>query len=146
MAMNGAALVPLHAPSCGLSRRRRTNGKHVNGVAGDMGKKEKIRAASFMAWTAEDVAHVAKFHWVPCLFAVALLFFMGVEYTLRMIPPSSAPFDLGFVATSSLHRLLTARPKLNTLLAALNTVCIWDLEIIQLNPSSSMQFIERARW
>jgi len=55
---------------------------------------------------------------------VALLFFMGVEYTLRMIPPSSAPFDLGFVVTRPLHRLLVARPALNTFLAALNTVFV----------------------
>ena len=120
--MNGAALVPLHAPSCGLKNRPRTNGDHVNGVRTDTGKEEKKRAASFLAWTAGDVAYVARFHWVPCLFGVALLFFMGVEYTLRMIPPSSAPFDLGFVVTRPLHRLLVARPALNTLLAALNTV------------------------
>lgn len=123
--MNGAALAPLHAPSCGLKHRPITNGDNVNGVRSrDTGKEEKKRAASFMTWTAEDVAHVARFHWVPCLFGVALLFFMGVEYTLRMIPPSSAPFDLGFVVTRPLHRLLVARPELNTLLAALNTVFV----------------------
>ncbi|KAH7565028.1 hypothetical protein ACOSQ2_021235 [Xanthoceras sorbifolium] len=80
--------------------------------------------ASFMYWTLEDVAHVARHHWILCLFAVGLLFFMAVEYTLRMVPASSPPFDLGFVATRCLHRLLESWPELNTLLAALNTVFV----------------------
>ncbi|KAF5466765.1 hypothetical protein F2P56_016665 [Juglans regia] len=122
--MTRTAVVPLNAPSCTLNNRRRTNGKlddHTQSQR-DMEKKEK--RASFMAWTADDVLRVAKFHWVPCLFGLGLLFFMGVEYTLRMVPPSSAPFDIGFVVTSPLHRLLAARPDLNTLLAALNTVFV----------------------
>ena len=105
-----------------LSNRRRTNGVTTPVAVADMVVKKEKRA-SFMTWTADDVANVAKFHWVPCLFAIGLLFFMAVEYTLRMIPPSSEPFDLGFVATRPLHRLLSQSPQLNTLLAALNTVC-----------------------
>lgn len=65
---------------------------------------------------------VVRYHPVPCVFAASLLFFMGVEYTLLMVPPSSPPFDLGFVLTRPLHRLLASWPALNTLLAALNTV------------------------
>jgi hypothetical protein len=61
---------------------------------------------------------------MPCFFALGLLFFMGVEYTLRMVPSSAPPFDIGFVTTRSLHLLLASSPKLNTLLAALNTVPI----------------------
>ncbi|KAK2651644.1 hypothetical protein Ddye_011500 [Dipteronia dyeriana] len=80
--------------------------------------------ASFIYWTLEDVQHVARYHWMPCVFAVGLLFFMAVEYTLRMVPASSPPFDLGFVATLSLHRVLASWPELNTLLAALNTVFV----------------------
>ncbi|CAK7356935.1 unnamed protein product [Dovyalis caffra] len=49
---------------------------------------------------------------------------MGVEYTLSMVPASSPPFDLGFVATRRLHGLLSSWPELNTLLAALNTVFV----------------------
>ncbi|KAJ9190020.1 hypothetical protein P3X46_001257 [Hevea brasiliensis] len=79
---------------------------------------------SFLKWTAQDVVHVAKRHWVPCLFGLGLLFFIGVEYTLRMVPASSPPFDLGFAATRLLHRLLSSWPELNTLLAALNTVFV----------------------
>ncbi|KAM6602282.1 hypothetical protein CsatA_021891 [Cannabis sativa] len=78
----------------------------------------------FMTWTTDDLLHVAKFHWLPCIFAAGLLFFMAVEYTLRMIPSSSPPFDLGFVATRPLHRLLSSSPHLNTVLAALNTVFV----------------------
>lgn len=90
----------------------------------DMGKKSVYSQASFMQWTVADAVHVARFHWLPCLFALGLLFFMAVEYTLRMVPSSSPPFDLGFVATRSLHRLLQSSPQLNTLLAALNTVFV----------------------
>lgn len=78
--------------------------------------------ASFLRWTAADIIGVFKYHPVPCFFAVTLLFFMGVEYTLRMIPPSSPPFDIGFVATVYLHRILASSPTLNTVLAGLNTV------------------------
>ncbi|BFG20740.1 hypothetical protein CerSpe_070140 [Prunus speciosa] len=38
--------------------------------------------ASFMTWRMHDVLHVDKHHWIPCVFAMGLLFFMGVEYTL----------------------------------------------------------------
>ncbi|OAY36882.1 phosphatidylcholine:diacylglycerol cholinephosphotransferase 1 [Manihot esculenta] len=79
---------------------------------------------SFLKWTVHDVLNVATRHWLPCLFALGLLFFMGVEYTLNMIPASSPPFDLGFVATKRLHQLLSSSPELNTLLAALNTVFV----------------------
>ncbi|CAH1420020.1 unnamed protein product [Lactuca virosa] len=80
--------------------------------------------ASFLRWTAADIIGVFKYHPVPCFFAVTLLFFMGVEYTLRMIPPSSPPFDIGFVATVYLHRVLASSPTLNTVLAGLNTVFV----------------------
>ncbi|GAU22270.1 hypothetical protein TSUD_260700 [Trifolium subterraneum] len=78
-------------------------------------------SASFMKWTLDDVVHVATHHWMPCLFAFGLLFFMAVEYTLLMVPYSSPPFDLGFVFTRSLHRLLESSPQMNNLFAALNT-------------------------
>ncbi|XP_071731870.1 phosphatidylcholine:diacylglycerol cholinephosphotransferase 1-like [Rutidosis leptorrhynchoides] len=80
--------------------------------------------ASFLQWTIRDVFGVFKYHPVPCFFAACLLFFMGVEYTLLMISPSSPPFDIGFVATTYLHRLLQSSPNLNTILAALNTVFV----------------------
>lgn len=78
--------------------------------------------ASFLKWTFADAVHVATHHWMPCLFAFGLLFFMGVEYTLFMVPSSAPPFDLGFIVTRSLHRVLESSPQLNTLCAALNTV------------------------
>lgn len=84
-----------------------------------------LRKASFMRWTVEDVVHVARYHWIPCIFAMGLLFFMGVEYTLRMVPSASPPFDLGFVITRPVHRVLSSWPELNTLLAALNTVSFY---------------------
>lgn len=80
--------------------------------------------ASFMNWSTDDVFNLFRFHPIPCIFAVFMLFFMFVEYTLLMIPSSSPPFDLGFVATRSIHRLLDSSPLLNTLFAALNTVFV----------------------
>ncbi|KAM7259270.1 hypothetical protein ACFE04_015011 [Oxalis oulophora] len=87
-------------------------------------KKKTHIKPSFMTWRLNDVAYVARYHWVPCVFALGLLFFMAVEYTLFMIPSSSPPFDLGFIATRHLHRVLSSSPALNTLLAALNTVFV----------------------
>lgn len=80
--------------------------------------------ASFMKWTLQDLSFVATHHWIPCVFGAGLLFFMYVEYTLRMVPDSSPPFDLGFIATRSLHRILASWTELNTVLAGLNTVFV----------------------
>ncbi|CAH8260638.1 unnamed protein product [Arabidopsis lyrata] len=99
---------------------KKTDNGYANGVGGG-GWRSK---ASFMTWTARDVVYVARYHWIPCMFAAGLLFFMGVEYTLQMIPARSEPFDLGFVATRSLNRVLASSPDLNTVLAALNTVFV----------------------
>ncbi|KAD2806162.1 hypothetical protein R6Q59_028846 [Mikania micrantha] len=87
-------------------------------------RRWSLADASFLRWTAADAIWLFKYHPVPCFFGVALLFFMGVEYTLRMIPSSSPPYDIGFVATVYLHRLLVASPTLNTVLAGLNTVFV----------------------
>ncbi|KAL0837535.1 hypothetical protein Bca101_089425 [Brassica carinata] len=85
---------------------------------GDGGRSK----ASFMTWRMCNPVQVARVHWIPCLLAVGVLFFTGVEeYMLQMIPASSEPFDIGFVATRSLYRLLASSPDLNTVLAALNT-------------------------
>ncbi|KAK4763966.1 hypothetical protein SAY87_013404 [Trapa incisa] len=91
---------------------------------GNSRKSSALAAAAFMRWTMEDAVNVARHHRVPCLFAVGLLFFIVIEYTLQMVPPDSPPLDLGFVATRPLHRLLSSSPELNTLLAALNTVFV----------------------
>ncbi|XP_059642574.1 phosphatidylcholine:diacylglycerol cholinephosphotransferase 1-like [Cornus florida] len=122
-------------------RHNKLNGSPRNGVKGSMNgvgytttnnNKNKmgnrmgglLANASFMSWRPRDLSAVLKYHPIPCVFAASLLFFMFVEYTLRMIPPSSPPFDLGFVITTPLHRLLASRPALNTLLAGLNTVFV----------------------
>ncbi|XVE89079.1 hypothetical protein DITRI_Ditri19aG0121400 [Diplodiscus trichospermus] len=80
--------------------------------------------ASFKKWTLDDVIYVARNHRIPCFFAAGLFFFMYVEYTLRMVPESSPPFDLGFIVTRSFHRALASWPELNAILAALNTVFV----------------------
>lgn len=67
---------------------------------------------------------VVKHHPIPSVFGAGLLFFMGVEYTLYMIPPYSPPFDLGFVLTRPIHRILSTGYVLNTILAGLNTVFV----------------------
>ncbi|KAL0843789.1 hypothetical protein Bca101_017035 [Brassica carinata] len=79
---------------------------------------------SFMKWTACDVVHVTRHHWIPCLFVAGNFWLVCVESTTQMIPASSPPFDLGFVATRSLHRVLASSPTLNTVLAALNSVLV----------------------
>uniref|UniRef100_A0A6V7QPV3 AtPDCT1/2 transmembrane domain-containing protein n=1 Tax=Ananas comosus var. bracteatus TaxID=296719 RepID=A0A6V7QPV3_ANACO len=72
----------------------------------------------------EDVVGIIRHHPIPVAFGLSLLFFMGVEYTLRMVPSSSPPLDLGFILTRSLHTLLASSPALNSALAALNTVFV----------------------
>lgn len=101
--------------------------QYTNGMTATMkGKKGGLQGwldtASFMKWGFDDLIGVLKYHPLPCFFVVALLFFMGVEYTLRMIPSDSPPLDVGFVATRWLNRVFSSSPTLNTLCAALNTV------------------------
>jgi len=79
---------------------------------------------SFMGWSMTYLIGTARFHPLPVLLAGCLLFFMAVEYTLVMVSAGSAPYDLGFVWTQSLHDLLLERPALNTVLAAMNTVFV----------------------
>lgn len=133
MAMNAVNPYPLSAIAATATEttavRRRQREKAAGGVngvdgdrGGDMGKKSVYSKASCLQWSIADAVHVARFHWMPCLFALGLLFFMAVEYTLRMVPSSSPPVDLGFLATRPLHRVLQSSPELNTLLAGLNTV------------------------
>ncbi|KAM5578744.1 phosphatidylcholine:diacylglycerol cholinephosphotransferase 1-like [Rosa sericea] len=115
-----------------LTSRRHKRAAATNGPTPTAAMSKKLipvhgccgNKASFMTWTVHDAVHVAKHHWIPCFFAMGLLFFMGVEYTLRMVPSSAPPFDIGFVTTRSLHLLLASSPQLNTLLAGLNTVFV----------------------
>ncbi|XP_058074400.1 phosphatidylcholine:diacylglycerol cholinephosphotransferase 1-like [Magnolia sinica] len=98
--------------------------EHACLLTTDARKMAVFGKASFMTWSVEDIVDVPRYHPIPCTFAISLLFFMAVEYTLRMVPPSSPPFDIGFVLTHPLHRLLALRPALNTALAGLNTVFV----------------------
>ncbi|GAB4842084.1 resistance to o-dinitrobenzene [Ancistrocladus abbreviatus] len=99
-------------------------GGEMKKKGGGGGMKGLLDTASFLRWGVDDVIGVVRYHPIPCLFAMSLVFFMGVEYTLRMVPSSAPPFDLGFIATKWLNRFLAARPALNTLLAGLNTVFV----------------------
>ena len=69
-----------------------------------------------------SAAGVLRRHPLPALFACGLLLFMAVEYTIPMVSPAAQPLDLGFAATQGMHDAVAARPWLNSLLAALNTV------------------------
>ncbi|OUZ99876.1 hypothetical protein BVC80_9067g65 [Macleaya cordata] len=105
------------------------NGNHVKGTSEKLRMSKKSTTSSlsdafFMSWSTGDAVDLVKYHPIPCVFGLALLFFMGVEYTLFMIPPSSPPFDLGFVLTKPIHHLLSTKPFLNTVFAALNTVFV----------------------
>ncbi|KAK8949038.1 hypothetical protein KSP39_PZI005680 [Platanthera zijinensis] len=75
-------------------------------------------------FSGKNMAMLMSGHPIPCLFALSLLFFMGVEYTLRMVPSSSPPVDVGFHLTERFHRVLAGNPALNSFLAALNTVFV----------------------
>lgn len=136
--MNGDTFHNRNSSSSTLSKRNSTERK---GDVTEMKKKSASAKATatatevggygwwlgnayFMKWRMEDVFGVVKYHPIPCIFAASLLFFMGVEYTLRMIPASAPPFDLGFIVTVPLNRLLAAKPALNTLFAGLNTVFV----------------------
>ncbi|PKA59677.1 hypothetical protein AXF42_Ash011801 [Apostasia shenzhenica] len=63
-------------------------------------------------------------HPLPCLFALSLLFFMAVEYTLAMVPPTSPPFDIGFLLTEGLHEILAGKPAVNSFMAGVNTAFV----------------------
>ncbi|XP_042403993.1 phosphatidylcholine:diacylglycerol cholinephosphotransferase 1-like [Zingiber officinale] len=78
----------------------------------------------FARWSVLGVAGALRRHLLPCSFTILLLVFMGVEYTIPMVPSSSPPLDLGFALTKPLNAALAAAPALNTALAALNTVFV----------------------
>lgn len=101
------------------SPQKRPNGRNSAG-----GEQGILANAAFMKWGREEVLSVVTDHKIPCFFAAALLFFMWTEYTLHMISPSSPPFDVGFVVTGHLHRILAANLNLNSFLAGLNTVFV----------------------
>ncbi|KAK4350239.1 hypothetical protein RND71_029552 [Anisodus tanguticus] len=125
--MNGDTLHPRnrHSTNGKLNGKEKTKvAKMKKKLLSDVGGYGWLSNAFFMKWTVDDVFGVVKYHPIPCIFAALMLFFMGVEYTLRMIPASSPPFDLGFIVTIPLNRLLAARPALNTLFAGLNTVFV----------------------
>ncbi|KAJ6832501.1 phosphatidylcholine:diacylglycerol cholinephosphotransferase 1-like [Iris pallida] len=82
------------------------------------------KGPAFTRLSPEDVVRMAGQHPVPCVLSLSLLFFMAVEYTLAMVPASSAPVDVGFVLTRPLHGVLVGRPNLSSALAALNTVFV----------------------
>ncbi|GAA0160635.1 hypothetical protein Leryth_011717 [Lithospermum erythrorhizon] len=78
----------------------------------------------FTKWRSGDVLNMIKNHPLPCVFGICMLFFMGVEYTLLMVPSSAPPFDIGFIATKHLNVFLASRPNLNNVLAGLNTLFV----------------------
>lgn len=90
-------------------------------------KNEKLKMnkaspafASFLS--VEAVVGLVRQHPVAFVFLLTLLVFMGVEYTIPMVPSDSPALDLGFRLTESLNAGLAERPDLNSFLAGLNTV------------------------
>ncbi|XP_048539886.1 phosphatidylcholine:diacylglycerol cholinephosphotransferase 1-like [Triticum urartu] len=114
------------------ARRRAGKGKKVHplpadGAAmGDGAGGERLAGGRRpMDWLSPaGVAGILRRHPLPALFACGLLLFMGVEYTIPMVPAAAPPLDLGFHATAAMHAGIAARPWLNSLLAALNTVFV----------------------
>lgn len=111
-----------------VARRRAGKGKKVHplpadGAAMGDGGERLAGGRRPMDWLSPaGVAGILRRHPLPVLFACGLLLFMGVEYTIPMIPAAAPPLDLGFHATAAMHAGIAARPWLNSLLAALNTV------------------------
>lgn len=89
----------------------------------DGGGRGRLALAAMAMWRSL-VKGIATHHPITCLLLVCLFFFMGVEYTLEMVPPSSPPKDIGFLLTQNLHALLRTNPALNSFLAASNTVFV----------------------
>lgn len=125
--------VAANAAGNGIDARRRAGkGKKVHplpdagtmmgdGVGMGGGESRKGRPE----WmTPAGAAGVLWRHPLPVVFACGLLLFMGVEYTIPMVPHAAPPLDLGFLATAAMHDGIAARPWLNSLLAALNTVFV----------------------
>ncbi|XP_039123971.1 phosphatidylcholine:diacylglycerol cholinephosphotransferase 1-like [Dioscorea cayenensis subsp. rotundata] len=107
-----------------LSRRAAKDGREqmMNNNSGE--KMNQTPPAAGMRWSFSYIVRLLGQHPSLCLFGLSLLFFMGVEYTIRMIPSTSPPFDIGFVLTHSLNNFLSTHPSLNSVLAALNTVFV----------------------
>jgi hypothetical protein len=109
------------------TRRRNDRAAKVHQVLGEGAGTEEMGAVAD-GWTrpewcsAAGVAGVLRRHPAPALFGCGLLLFMAVEYTIPMVKPDAPPLDLGFLATAGMHAAIAARPWLNSLLAALNTV------------------------
>ncbi|CAM8924082.1 unnamed protein product [Rhodiola kirilowii] len=110
--------------------------------------------AFLLQWRIDDVLLVWKRHPIPFVFGSMLLFFMGVEYTLGMIPSTSPPYDVGFIATKWLNSIISSSPPLNTALAVANTAFVamqttyvlytWLVEG-RIRPTISMLFMFTCR-
>jgi hypothetical protein len=118
------------APAVTRRRNEEPSSKVLHPVAeapdGGGAERRKMGAtAATGGWRRPDwcsAAGVLRRHPLPALLGCGLLLFMAVEYTIPMVPPTAPPLDLGFVATEGMHAAVAARPWLNSLLAALNTV------------------------
>ncbi|CAN8269271.1 unnamed protein product [Cochlearia groenlandica] len=75
-------------------------------------RRRRARHRLIMTWTRHD--HVAKYRWISGLFAIRVGFFLCVEDTRRMFLVRSEPFDVEFVATRYLDRVLVNSSDLNT--------------------------------
>lgn len=132
---NAEAVVVL--PANGGARRRaakvvhpapmpdRAAGGAMERKGGSVGGGGEVGGWRRPEWcSAAGVAGVLRRHPAAAAFGCGLLLFMAVEYTIPMVPPAAPPVDLGFAATAALHAGIAARPWLNSLLAALNTVFV----------------------
>ena len=129
------SLAAARDPAAATAARRRSSSKEERAAAkvhpapGEKGAMGAAAGGGEGAWgrrpkwcTAAGAAGVLRRHPLPALFACGLLLFMAVEYTIPMVSPAAPPLDLGFAATQGMHDAVAARPWLNSLLAALNTV------------------------
>ncbi|KAG2612719.1 phosphatidylcholine:diacylglycerol cholinephosphotransferase 1-like [Panicum virgatum] len=131
------SLAAARDPAAATAARRRSSSKEERAAAkvhpapAEKGTMGAAAGGGEGAWgrrpewcSAAGAAGVLRRHPLPALFACGLLLFMAVEYTIPMVSPAAPPLDLGFAATQGMHDAVAARPWLNSLLAALNTVFV----------------------
>ncbi|RLN12389.1 hypothetical protein C2845_PM09G17860 [Panicum miliaceum] len=118
----GGAAAKVHPAPANGGKGAAAAGKGAMGAAACGGGEGTWRRPEWCS--AAGAAGVLRRHPLPALFACGLLLFMAVEYTIPMVSPAAPPLDLGFAATQGMHDAVAARPWLNSLLAALNTVFV----------------------
>lgn len=88
--------------------------------------KHRLSSPFFLTWRPAKAWRIVKAHPLLVFLTLNFILVIPLEYTLTMVPQGGEPYDAGFVTTEAFHRLLKQRPALNHVLAAANTVSIYE--------------------